>query len=1032
MKHFTKQFKWLVMSLMLCICSSAWGQTTYSLTPDQTNTGSNSNSYITTLTEFTYNGISWKMNQWNPKTLQVKTNQGSAANEFRFYNTSAFSGRITQVVITFSALTVSDASKLMFLGGTSEITETTGGTAGTWDGTTKTLTWTPGASDNFTYFAFYQNGQAASGTNYLASSNAIVVTYETGPVDNRTATTVEIDYSGLSNNDIYSSTKAGTLTATVKAGETSVSGASVTWESSDENVATIGENTGVVTLVGVGTVTFTANYDGDDEYKASSDTYELEVVNSDPNLPGRVGNPYTVVQAKAAIDAGTGTTGVYAKGIISKVDSYNNSSHAITYWISDDGTITNQLQIYGGLKSKNNENGSFSAKGDLQVGDYVTVFGNLKKYNSTYEFDSNNYLTSFKRKSDSDLTITSDNPVALEKTYATPFPTSTITWTTSSTGVMSFESDDESVATVTDAGVITAVGAGEATITIKQATDDDYKDGEKTVTVNVTDNRSVCATGISLTSSTTLTVGDMDDFSATSTKNADFTGSITYTYETSDATILEEATGTYSANKVGNVTVTITATPTGGNADSFKPASQEVVVTVNGTNSISLDPTSKTVAFSSSTFDITATVPTDNYNGAVSAESSNEAVATVSVDGTTVTVTPKAVGSATITVTAGTDTYYPSTAQEVCTIEFTQPVGGTEAKTATPILLFGESFGNNTGSARTWDDSYSDKSGVNEVYSGITSYTVSNVKQGKNTTGSNNSGLNQSSQGTDAYIIFGPLNVADYKNLELTYQWKAASIKETYTTSAYYATSSTGDYSEVTGTGTGATSFVERSYSLPEAAQVSTLYLKIVWNTSNTQAIIDEVQLSGSTPSTESVTLNNSGYATYCSEYPLDFSEATDYSAWYVTGVSGENISFAKITGGIKGGEGILLKGTPNATISITSKASDTSLGNDNWFVGTLAPTYIENVGEAYGLSGNTFVKNNAPGAIKANRAYIPASKLPSEVKSLNFIFDDISTGINSIETMPMDGRIFNLQGQEVKNPVRGIYIVNGKKVLIK
>lgn len=151
---------------------------TYSLTPNQESTGSSATTYITTLTEFTYNGISWKMNQWNPKSLQIKTNQGSAASEFRFYNTSAFSGRIAKVVIKFDTLNVLDASKLMFVGGTAEVTSTTGGTAGVWDSTTKTLTWTPSSSDNFTFFAFYQNGKAASGNNYLADTNAIVVTYE--------------------------------------------------------------------------------------------------------------------------------------------------------------------------------------------------------------------------------------------------------------------------------------------------------------------------------------------------------------------------------------------------------------------------------------------------------------------------------------------------------------------------------------------------------------------------------------------------------------------------------------------------------------------------------------------------------------------------------------------------------------------------------------------------------------------------------------------------------------------------------------
>ena len=145
-----KQLRFLTTMLLLAVCCGTWAdEATYSLTPNQESTGSSATTYITTLTEFTHDGISWKMNQWNPKTLQIKTNQSSAASEFRFYNTSAFAGRIKSVVITFSALTVSDASKLMFLGGTSEVTATTGGTAGTWNSTAKTLTWTPEAAFPF-------------------------------------------------------------------------------------------------------------------------------------------------------------------------------------------------------------------------------------------------------------------------------------------------------------------------------------------------------------------------------------------------------------------------------------------------------------------------------------------------------------------------------------------------------------------------------------------------------------------------------------------------------------------------------------------------------------------------------------------------------------------------------------------------------------------------------------------------------------------------------------------------------------------
>ena len=86
--------------------SAVYADDSYSLTPDQSSTGSSSTSYITSLTAFTYGGVSWKMNQWNPSTLQIKTNQSSAASEFRFYNTTAFSGKITKVVLKFSALTL--------------------------------------------------------------------------------------------------------------------------------------------------------------------------------------------------------------------------------------------------------------------------------------------------------------------------------------------------------------------------------------------------------------------------------------------------------------------------------------------------------------------------------------------------------------------------------------------------------------------------------------------------------------------------------------------------------------------------------------------------------------------------------------------------------------------------------------------------------------------------------------------------------------------------------------------------------------
>ncbi len=221
-----------------------------------------------------------------------------------------------------------------------------------------------------------------------------------------------------------------------------------------------------------------------------------------------------------------------------------------------------------------------------------------------------------------------------------------------------------------------------------------------------------------------------------------------------------------------------------------------------------------------------------------------DAAAAASVSGTTDTnvtvIIPENVNGATYTISFATTSNKVSAPEAITIAQLKKPDGGSDK-----TVLFHESFGNNTGSARNWSDEYSVKTGIPDVYSGIIKYTVTNAKQGKNTTGSTQSGLNQSEQGTDAVLIIGPLNVSSAEDMVLTYQWKAASIKGTYSTALYYATSSTGTYTEVSGTGDGATTFVERSYTLPAAAQVSTLYIKIVWNTSNTQAIIDEVDLKG-------------------------------------------------------------------------------------------------------------------------------------------------------------------------------------------
>lgn len=163
-----------------------------------------------------------------------------------------------------------------------------------------------------------------------------------------------------------------------------------------------------------------------------------------------------------------------------------------------------------------------------------------------------------------------------------------------------------------------------------------------------------------------------------------------------------------------------------------------------------------------------------------------------------------------------------------------------KASSSVKTLLFSEGFGSNTSSARAWKDEYKEQGGIQFVYSGA-KYTI-DAKQTKDTQGQRKSGL-QGIQNKDASFIVGPLSVAQYERFCVSYYWKAGSIRGTYYTKLYYSIDGT-NYTEVSTNAKGATTFVEVNGELPSLDN-DNLYLKIIFCTSNTGAIIDEVKLYG-------------------------------------------------------------------------------------------------------------------------------------------------------------------------------------------
>ena len=124
---------------------------------------------------------------------------------------------------------------------------------------------------------------------------------------------------------------------------------------------------------------------------------------NDNNL-GTKDAPLTVVKALEIINAladGGETADAYVKGTISQVTSYNSTYKSITYYISDDGKTTNELQVYSG---KGLNGAEFAAKEDLSVGDQVVIKGKLKKYvkngNVTPEINQSSEIVTITKASD--------------------------------------------------------------------------------------------------------------------------------------------------------------------------------------------------------------------------------------------------------------------------------------------------------------------------------------------------------------------------------------------------------------------------------------------------------------------------------------------------------------------------------------------------------------------------------------------------------------------------------------------------------
>ncbi|MCH5308199.1 MAG: hypothetical protein J1E37_08925 [Prevotella sp.] len=180
-----------------------------------------------------------------------------------------------------------------------------------------------------------------------------------------------------------------------------------------------------------------------------------------------------------------------------------------------------------------------------------------------------------------------------------------------------------------------------------------------------------------------------------------------------------------------------------------------------------------------------------------------------------------------------------------------------------------------------------------------------------------------------------------------------------------------------------------------------------------------------------SASIPSAGYATFCSTEPLDFSGITTLKAYYATAVSDTEVTFKQVTGTVAAGTGLLLVGT-------TSQVLVAEAGNEctgNLLVGVLGNDEIVNAANKYVLvvkDGEVKFADTAAQAatVPVGKAYLQA---PSNSRILTFSFDGEATGISAVNTVESQKlAVYNLQGQRVTTMNKGLYIINGKKVMIK
>ena len=178
------------------------------------------------------------------------------------------------------------------------------------------------------------------------------------------------------------------------------------------------------------------------------------------------------------------------------------------------------------------------------------------------------------------------------------------------------------------------------------------------------------------------------------------------------------------------------------------------------------------------------------------------------------------------------------------------------------------------------------------------------------------------------------------------------------------------------------------------------------------------------------------GLASYsCTTDGLDFS-TSNVKAYIVTAKSSSYATLTEVTKA-PANTGLIIMGTKGQTYNVltTDEATSEDVKGNLLEATGVSGTAVEK-DAAYVLSktdGKLHLTN--AGTIPAGKAYLPAGAVGARILDLSFGDEEgETTSLNEVRGLKSEvrGEFYNLNGQRVAQPTKGLYIVNGRKVVIK